>query len=253
MRLLILKDQKITDTKRADKALEKIQKDYGGITPVLWEYQDRNFDNLKWVKYNHEDLGLDFSYIQNQTKVIWETYNEEYDHVIFLVHPDHWRDGGQAIGGWNLGQFYNGFQVQICKFSNSDEWLYKIFAMEIFHSMNDFAIKELGVSFAKVAGVKDFDNEIVHGENPLWGKIQANGTYFTDYKYRPAIIYFGSYIMKFYEKRLQRFNDFISGLEKKLSWLQRLIAWYRAGQIGSKPTPVTIGELEGKVEHNHHH
>lgn len=252
MRILILKDSLITDIKRSDAALERIKKDYVGITPVSWQYQDRNFDNLEWELYNAVDLGLKKSYITAQTKIIWDTYNEEFDHVIFLIHPDYWKDGGQAIGGWNMGLFYNHYQVQLCKQSKNDEWLYKIYAMEIIHSMNDFAMGELGENFTKIGGVRDFDNDMVHGLDPRWGILQKDGTFFTDYQYRPLIEFFGNYIRAFYDKRRVRYEMFINGLVIKLNWLQRLIQWYRNGKIGKQPTPVTEAELEGKVEHHTH-
>lgn len=169
MRILILKDLLITSTKRADAALGKIKKDYEGITPVSWTYQDRNFDNLKWELYNSVDLGISKSYITAQTKFIWEVYNEEFDHVIFLIHPDHWKDGGQAIGGWNMGLYYNHYQVQLCKESKNDSWLLKIFQMEVFHSMNDFSLGELGVDFNRlILGEVDENGQWI--KDKLWDK-----------------------------------------------------------------------------------
>lgn len=98
----------------------------------------------------------------------------------------------------------------------------------------------------------EFDNDIVHGEHPSWGKLRPDGTYFTDYMYRPVIEYFSKYITAFYDKRRVRYEMYMNGLVIKLNFLQRLLNWYRMGRVGKQPTPVTEAELEGKVDHHTH-
>lgn len=141
MRILILLDDKLTHRKpEADVALERIKVDYTDATPVSWEYSERDFEVRTWEEYlpgfkglSRKGIGFDLRHFPK----------DKYDQIIYLVSPENWKAPG--IGGWNLGSPILGFQVEIVKmYDNKPDWLYKTFAMEIFHSMNDLCMQELG-------------------------------------------------------------------------------------------------------------
>lgn len=203
--------------------------------------------------YDQESLGVDLNYIRQKTKEVWERENEKYDHCIFVVDPLNWKDGLTGTGGWNLGTFYNNYSVELVKLTFSDEWLYKIFGMEIAHSLNDFAFKELGVNFESLSGV-NFDYGIVHGEHPDWGILHPDGKYFTDFNYTKLIAYFAPYIKQFYFLRKNRFEKFVNNLKQQISLFEQVAILYRKLILSfAKPTAVYENDLEeskGRHEHN---
>lgn len=223
MNLLILLDTQ-ADGKRAriDKALERIKADYAGVTPVTWEYLSRDYTNLEWENYLPDSKGISYSYISSETKALWGKYRYYYDHVIFTVDPANW--GAPGIGGWNLGGRFNNYYPQIVKVSDSDEWLYKIFAMEIFHAMDEVVPDELGVNLNTIAGM-DFDNDIVHGENPKYGvpNSQTKTGYYTDFIYRDIILEFGDYIHRAYLKREKQRIERITQLKLLIEAITQLV------------------------------
>lgn len=255
MRILLLIDDVVADSKkqRVDLALEKIRSDYKAVTDVTWVYEKRDFSKLTWEYYLPECLGITRSIIQEDTKVIWGREPYQYDHVIYVVDPINWQDGKQGIGGWNLGRTYNKLYTQIVKLSNNDAWLYKIFAMEIAHAIDNLASEELNIDLDKLSGL-DFDNDIIHGENPAWGvPTRSSRTgYFTNYEYAPVIERFGLYIMQAYQKRRSLFID---KLTQKLGLLQRLLELLKQLQaLTKKPSPIFESELEeGEHYHDHNH
>ena len=184
MRILILFDKSIPNRKvDVDTALTKIETDYAETGEVAWIYEDRDFSQLRWVEYQTNYLGIAWDII---TKDINAIQKDKYDQVIYLISEENWKSVG--IGGWNLGPPINGFCVEIVRiYANNPEWLYKTFAMEIAHSWNDMCIQELGDNLLSTFGVTDFDNMVVHGLDPRYGKLRNDGTYFTNYEYAAMI------------------------------------------------------------------
>ena len=118
------------------------------------------------------------------------------------------------------------------------DWLYKVFAMEIFHAANDICYKELGITINSLFGVQDFDNEVVHGINPRYGVLRPDGTYFTNYDYRKPLKVIQEVLARAYEARLKRYA-------KRIAILQQIILIYRqiVLLLGGKPVAVHEEEL----------
>ena len=250
MRILLLADS-VAGGKRArlDKALNRIKTDYKDYTAVTWDYEWLDFSNLTWELYLPDSLGISKTIIKKETKRVWDRDPYKYDHVIFLVDPKHWQNGADKIGGWNLGHTYNKLYTQIVKISDNDEWLYKIFAMEIAHAIDNLALEENGDNLDSITEL-DFDNDIIHGENAKYGV--PNNTsrtgYFTNYDYKNVIIEFGAYLTKAYQKR-EKF--YLEKLTQKLTLLKTLLELLRRLQgRRAGPSPVTEEELDG---HAHVH
>src|SRR3990167_6394973 len=93
----------------------------------------------------------------------------DYYGVAYVFPWTVWKADG--IWGWSMG-FYNGYHVQLIRgfgqnnTVNSIYYQYVTFLEELFHSWDEFIWYELGISLEQVMNVKDFDNEIVHAENP---------------------------------------------------------------------------------------
>lgn len=251
MKLLLLIDEQargaVTEA-RIIRALEKIKIDFSAATPVTWEFEYRNFDNLVWVNYDTEALGIEWSYIRAQTKRIWEYMGYNVDHVVFCVDPANWRNGKLAVGGWNLGNAINGYYGEIVQLTQNEDWLWKIFAMELAHAFDNLVWEELTINLSALSGL-NFDYDIVHGENPNWGIYQPSAytrtNFYTDFNYTKLASTFGVYIRAAYTVRQQRMV--ISLAERIIGLLRMLI------QLKNKPKPVTMNEVMGlRGKHEHH-
>ena len=185
MRILLLHDNSILDRKSdVDIALEKIKTDYSEVAHVSWEYKDMDFSALRWVEYQPTFYGIAWDIVQKDMSAITK---DKYDQVIYVISEEHWKAPG--IGGWNLGTPINGFQVEIVRiYQPSNEWgRYATFAMEIAHSWDNLCRQEIGDNLLSTFAISDFDNGVIHGNDPRYGKLRPDGTYYTDYQYAPMI------------------------------------------------------------------
>jgi hypothetical protein len=242
MKLLILLDEKAqAKTARVVKALEHIKEDYKPAVNVVWDIKLHNFDKTTWVDYYDGNYGIANSEISKVTKDVFSRSSYDYDHVIFCVDPINWKAPG--IGGWNMGSTFNHYYVQQVKVTDSDEWLYKIFAMEIFHVVDDLASEELKINLDKVTKL-DFDNDIVHGEHPKYGKPDGKGGYFTDYNYVETIKEFKTYIKDGYMAREKKRAEMLTSYRQLILRLLELLK--KKGQ----PTPFLF---DNNHNDGHHH
>ena len=69
--------------------------------------------------------------------------------------------GTDTVYGWNLGEFFNGVQVQLIRVS-SVRSTYLILAMELMHTFDQFIRLETGQDIARLLAVSNFDEDIVH-------------------------------------------------------------------------------------------
>lgn len=190
MRILILLDATVLSRKQeVENALLKIREDYIPATPVTWEYQLKDLTNVPWVEYLPNALGISFDIVNKDVQDIYTRDGEKWDNIIYVVDRSNWK--APNIGGWNLGYPRKGYTVQIVLATENTEWLYKIFAMEIAHSWNDVCIQEINDNLLFIFDVKDFDNQVIHGVDPRYGKnVPPNAPmsgYYSDYNYRPMI------------------------------------------------------------------
>lgn len=165
IRLLVIVDSSLKKEKILD-ILKRLSFDYKTDNLILtWDFESQDFSDKKWVSYKcygcKNCLGLDFTFINEIADRTNRVHKEKYDCLCLVLDEKNWRmtDDCKAYG-WNLGRFFKNYQVQLIKMD--DKWLYETFAMEIFHAMDNFVFKELGVNLSHVLNVSDFDEEIVH-------------------------------------------------------------------------------------------
>lgn len=247
IRLLVFLDKTALDKKpRVENALLSLKNDYIAVSglDLVWDYEVRDFTGIKFVSYNNVpgDLGVDFSYISNLAKECKQKYAEQYDNLVLVIDKDNWQ-AINPIGGWNMGIFYSGYQVEQVKLVDSDEWIYKIFSMEIFHAMDNFVKAELNIDLSSYLGVLDFDEDVVHGrKNPPY---QA-------FEYDLAISQIGSLLVKCFEKRNLRYQKYINDQMTIIDLLKRLLVLYRQLLKLRGITPSAV-ELTEKVAKHHKH
>ena len=162
MRIYAIVDTKSKDYSTIKQCLDGL-KDQMGIS-VFWSIEYRDLSTLPWVPYNSStDMGVSFPKISLDTEYLFNTLGYQYDCVVYFIDEANWK-AGAGIKGWNLGQFFNNYQVQLIATNNNlGEMQYRI-NEEIAHSIDDFAFRELGRNLNAELGL-DYDEDIVHDRN----------------------------------------------------------------------------------------
>lgn len=139
---------------------------------VFYDIVYKDLSNLPWEKYNgitSTDKGVAFSKVSYDTKEIWDKYGYQYDTIVYFIDESNWKANelqtdDRRVLGWNLGQFFNNYQVQLLATNdNLGNMNYRLFE-EIAHSIDDFAYRELGRNLDAELGL-DYDEDIVHDRN----------------------------------------------------------------------------------------
>lgn len=191
-----------------DNVLENIRRDYEPTTDFTWSYEERVLSNLPWVEYLPNFKGISFDVVNADMQRLFIRDGEKWDNIIYVVDPPNWQE--PHAWGWNLGTPRHGYAIELVRFNENPDWLYKTFAMEIAHSWNDIGIQEIGDNLLSVFDVTDFDNMVVHGVDKRYGKnVPSNAPitgYYTDYNYRPMIAMAQNQIARMFQVRKDRYE-----------------------------------------------
>jgi len=166
IKLLVVVDESVKYLEQVEEALELQRQDYltgtDGEVDVVWDIKRQDLSNLPWQIYWADNWGVDTTWVTDNTKDLGD-----YDSVAFVIDWDNWtKEGNQSIWGWNLGRFYNGYQVQLIRFAdNNIKSVYYTFLMELFHALDDFYYKDTGKRLEELFNVTDFDEDIVHARH----------------------------------------------------------------------------------------
>src|SRR3990167_9904907 len=166
MRIRAIVDTKSKNYSSILGCLENLKTQMG--ISVFWDIEYKDLSTLSWVPYNNStDMGVSFAKISLDTEYIWKTYGYQYDTIIYFIDESNWKakelNKDRGIGGWNLGQFFNNYQVQLLATNNNlGNMQYRI-NEEVAHSIDDFAYRELGIDLDKYLGY-DYDTNVVHAE-----------------------------------------------------------------------------------------
>ncbi len=205
MRLKIFLDKNLISRKsEIESCLNTLKESYKDATPLSWDYEERDFSTLVWVEYLPSALGIDWSIVYKDVSPIKK---DSYDNIVYVVSPENWKNGSLGTGGWNLGAPINGFCVEIIKAYTYIPYMQMAWNMELAHSFNDVCIQEIGDNLLATFTTDDYDNKVVHGLDPRYGKLKSDGTYFTNYDYTFLITAIKDKLKIVYQKRLDRFNN----------------------------------------------
>lgn len=171
MRIKAIVDEKSKNYPSVVGCLEALKEQIG--IPIFYDIIYRDLSYLSWVQYNginSVDMGVSFEQIQKETKIIWDNYEYQYDTIIYFIDESNWHANKlrppttPQIKGWNLGQFFNNYQIQLLATNdNISNMNYRLFE-EVAHSIDDFAYRELGRNLDAELGL-DYDEDIVHDRN----------------------------------------------------------------------------------------
>src|SRR3990167_4196302 len=111
MRIYAIVDTKSKDYSTIKQCLEGLKEQMG--ISVFWSIVYKDLSTLPWVPYNNSaDMGVSFPKISLDTEYIFKNHGYQYDCVVYFIDEANWK-AGPNIGGWNLGQFFNNYQVQL--------------------------------------------------------------------------------------------------------------------------------------------
>lgn len=226
MRILAIVDEKSRNYSSITGCLDALKEQMG--ISVFYDRVYGDLSTLPWEKYNgvnSTDMGVAFSKVNSDTKEIWDKYGYQYDTVVYFIDESNWKanqlqTNDRRILGWNLGQFFNNYQVQLLATNNNlTNMKYRLFE-EVAHSIDDFAYRELGRNIDAELGL-DYDEDIVHDRNNPHG---VRG----DYK-------------EFYASNHQLIVDIITTRQKKAisSLMQKALVLMRTllMKLTNKPRP----------------
>lgn len=173
IKLLIVVDTAIDYLSDVEKALEKQRQDYltgtNGEVDIVWEIIRQDLSNLNWVEYGYgnDNYGLDIKWVKGDTANIADSYEDKIDSVAYVFDWNSWTTKGNQIWGWNLGIFYNGYQVQLVKAGRGAiQAMYYTFLMELMHAHNDFYRRATGKRLEDIFNdVALWDEDIVHARH----------------------------------------------------------------------------------------
>ena len=132
IRIKLVIDVACTYEDKINEVLRKIAEDYEIATDEELTVEFfKNYvplDALRWEDYSgHGDLGVEFAFINKDTKAISLYDLVKYDSVCYLIDEKNWKS--TTTWGWNLGEFFNGYQVQLIRGDIREDFMYKTFKM----------------------------------------------------------------------------------------------------------------------------
>lgn len=243
MRVLLLADQTINKTLLGQVQLQ-VGELYRKNTPFEIEWMIEEFD---YSDYPIEEYGgfvgywgIQQSWLRERCAAVYNRHREGIDQVVFLIDSTNWRLTG--VWGWNISKQFSGYGVQQVRFANNPKHtdarnvnntvgtLYH----ELMHDHDSFVYTYLGITIEPLVSVRNWDNDIVHGQSPDWAYIRYNEN-------QAALKAIGTLLYQAMKKRRELYTHHtslqktvIQLLQQKLMLLRRLLAEQR-GDIAILP------------------
>jgi hypothetical protein len=158
--------------------VESVYKENADIG-ITWHTEEQDFTTYPKEIYYGTFEGIDRKWLATRCADIYKRWAEEVDQVVFLVHSDNWNLNG--VWGWNMSYGYSGYGVQQVRFAdvenhttarnvrNSAGTLYH----ELHHDHDAFIFNYTGKRVEEVVKVKNWDDEVTHGESTAWAYIRT--------------------------------------------------------------------------------
>jgi len=248
MRILAIVDEKSEDYPTYTSALEKLKSDYEGVLDVSWKFEYVDLSNLKWEPYGAlpGDLGVSQSWLNKDSGRVFNRDGYAHDTIVYFIDHENWKQGDTIIFGWNLGRFFNNYQIQLVRTEpqrlhnvprEQDQGFRNVLLtlrMEVHHSLNNFIYREMGIHAKNILNVDNFDEDVTHGKlNPPYVR----------FEYRNSIEALKTFLVETFRRRLMKYKKQL--LVKILALLRQILMRLRI-----KPAPVTEALLDGKDDHH---
>lgn len=192
--------------------------EYKSLSSVPWEFYTVVEDN--GVVSKDKYMGFGFNWISQDTKKIWNKSGWAYDCMVYVVDPQNWHT--EYAWGWSVGGWWNNYQIILIK-AVQNEHLWKGFAMELHHTLDDLIFAELGKNVETILGVESFDRDVTHGvKNPPY----------IIFEYQNSIGIMKDWLIEAYEKRAKKYLS--SLIQIYIALLRQYISYL----MNKKPEPL---------------
>lgn len=212
MRILFLKDEKITNEKMLDVIvkLKEHYKRHTGIN-IKFSIENRDYTNVSGT-IRHMFDSLPFGYLDKEVKAIHNKDNFAYDHIIFLVHENNMSWENKRLWGENFTNFWWSYNVSVCRWDyrsqvNTLGTLYH----EMHHGHDAFIKTQIDVDVEALLGVNDWDSSITHGGEKPWTYIRSLNDNTS------SLVYIADHLKAAYDKHKSL------NLQKKVTQLQTVV------------------------------
>ena len=222
MRITILKDTKISETEVLE--LQRQFEDIFFGFEIQWFVHDRDYVFYPTYVDNQGHIMPSQSFRIDETDFVFNKYGKwGTDHVVTLIHKDNWKSDppgpNNGIWGLNVSNVFHGYQWHYCRFDPEylDTHSIGTFYHEIMHNVDALVKVETGVDVASLLSISDWDNEVVHGNNPNYVYINRK-----DHNVQ-VLDYVTPYLLQSYANRKERFNQEYQGLQKTILQLLKTV------------------------------
>lgn len=169
-----------TDFENVRVALDKVREDYetGTENKVSLSFvtQNSDFTGIPFEDYYGGNYGVSREWIRKFAKERFTMFGDTIDCIMLFIKDKNWTlSGNRNIWGWNLGEFFSGYQIQLIRMKEKEgnlpydyvnRWNRLTVSMELAHSLDNMADAK-GISLENIFGVLDFDEDIVHNQT-MW-------------------------------------------------------------------------------------
>lgn len=143
----------------AYRGLAAYIKEMTRLYPCEFTIEEYDGAEIDWVLRNNKYYASD-SYVLSKTKSIKATYGNKVDSVKFFTDGRNWKNGAVQLNGFKLGRVFDDYYVTFTKFRRGYEGTAE---HEDLHFIDEYVKVNTGVLLETVTGVKDFDQDVVHG------------------------------------------------------------------------------------------
>ena len=160
-------------------SFEAVKQDYlagsGGKLSLEVQWYPQDLSGLLWEDYFGGNWGLDRGWITADTKKKSVMFGDTIDCVVYFIPTTDWaKEGNQDVYGWNMGAFFNGYQVEQVRTVAIERYNHLTLSMELLHALDNIIDKSKGLKFTnKLFNVADFDEDIAH-DDQRWYKGYRN-------------------------------------------------------------------------------
>jgi hypothetical protein len=139
--------------------VEEMQKNFS----VSFSHSFQDYEHVPWESYKDGALGIEKRWIKNDLTRLYANHGEFIDIVAYAVPEPYWENGTRAIWGWHVGRQIRDYEVIIYQMRPD---YFDTAEHEVFHCLDDIVWEYLGYSLEDVLGVSDYDQDVIHGNDP---------------------------------------------------------------------------------------
>lgn len=150
--------------RRIDEFMEEMQRTH----VCAFTIEEFDASTIQWTDRRERKYASD-EYVFSKTTPLYKKHETNIDVVLFFVGDKHWQQGKYRLKGFKLGRVFDTYYVGFSRM----RYAMDTGEHEVLHAIDEYVKDNTGVSLEAVLGVKDFDDDIVHGRK-YWKELDYN-------------------------------------------------------------------------------